>query len=133
MTEFTRKVVCIEDEVEMIDLLKLILGRHNFHVTGAIGGEEGLRKVTEIRPDLVLLDLMMPGMDGWEVFQKMRASEEMRDIPVIIVTAKAQAIDRVLGLNIAKVDDYITKPFGRQDLLDRIERVLAKHEKRQAG
>jgi DNA-binding response OmpR family regulator len=119
-----KKVVCIEDELEMIELVKLILGRNKFDVTGAVGGEEGLRKIAEINPDLVLLDLMMPEMDGWEVYQKMKASEAMRDIPVIVVTAKAQSIDRVLGLHIARVNDYITKPFGPQELLESVDRVL---------
>jgi len=119
-----RKVVCIEDELEMIELVKLILVQKKFDVTGAVGGQEGLEKIAEVKPDLVLLDLMMPEMDGWEVYQKMKASEEMRDIPVIVVTAKAQSIDRVLGLHIARVDDYITKPFGPQELLESVERVL---------
>jgi DNA-binding response OmpR family regulator len=124
MADEPKKVVCIEDELEMIELVKLILGRNKFDVTGAVGGHEGLAKISEIQPDLVLLDLMMPEMDGWEVYQKMKASEEMRDIPVIVVTAKAQSIDRVLGLHIARVDDYITKPFGPQELLDSVERVI---------
>lgn len=124
MASQLKKVVCIEDEMEMIELVKLILGRHNFQVHGAVGGQQGLEKIAEVEPDLVLLDLMMPEMDGWEVFQKMKASEEMRDIPVIVVTAKAQSIDRVLGLHIARVDDYITKPFGPQELLESVERVL---------
>ena len=124
MSEDLRKVVCIEDELEMIELVKLILDRNKFEVTGAVGGQEGLDKIGEINPDLVLLDLMMPEMDGWEVYQKMKASESMRDIPVIVVTAKAQSIDRVLGLHIARVDDYITKPFGPQELLDSVERVI---------
>ncbi|MEJ2746412.1 MAG: response regulator [Anaerolineae bacterium] len=124
MTNDLRKVVCIEDELEMIELVKLILDRNKFEVTGAVGGQEGLDKIGEINPDLVLLDLMMPEMDGWEVYQKMKASEAMRDIPVIVVTAKAQSIDRVLGLHIARVDDYITKPFGPQELLDSVERVI---------
>jgi DNA-binding response OmpR family regulator len=125
MTNNERTVVCIEDELEMIELVKLILGRHNFQVIGAVGGQQGLDKIEEIKPDLVLLDLMMPEMDGWEVYQKMKASETMRDIPVIVVTAKAQSIDRVLGLHIARVDDYITKPFGPQELLESVERVLS--------
>lgn len=129
MTEDRKKVVCIEDELEMIELVKLILSRNKFDVTGAVGGYEGLQKIAEIKPDLVLLDLMMPEMDGWEVYQKMKASEEMRDIPVIVVTAKAQSIDRVLGLHIARVDDYITKPFGPQDLLDSVERIIRIHTK----
>lgn len=132
MTEDRKKVVCIEDELEMIELVKLILGRSKFDVTGAVGGHEGLQKIAEIKPDLVLLDLMMPEMDGWEVYQKMKASEEMRDIPVIVVTAKAQSIDRVLGLHIARVDDYITKPFGPQDLLDSVERIIRIHTKERA-
>ncbi len=119
-----RKVVCIEDEVEMIELVKLILSRHKFEVFGANGGQEGLDKIIDVNPDVVLLDLMMPEMDGWEVYQKMKASETMKDIPVIVVTAKAQSIDRVLGLHIARVDDYITKPFGPSELLESIERVL---------
>lgn len=125
MTNNERTVVCIEDELEMIELVKLILGRHNFQVIGAVGGQQGLEKIEEVKPDLVLLDLMMPEMDGWEVYQKMKASESMRDIPVIVVTAKAQSIDRVLGLHIARVDDYITKPFGPQELLESVERVLS--------
>lgn len=73
---------------------------------------------------MVLLDLMMPDIDGWEVYQQMKADETTRDIPVIIVTAKAQNIDKVLGLQIAKVDDYISKPFSPEDLLSSVERVL---------
>ena len=125
MADDLRKVVCIEDELEMIELVKLILDRNKFEVTGAVGGQEGLDKISEIKPDLALLDMMMPEMDGWEVYQKMKASEAMRDIPVIVVTAKAQSIDRVLGLHIARVDDYITKPFGPQELLDSVERVIS--------
>jgi DNA-binding response OmpR family regulator len=128
MSGNVRKIVCIEDEVEMIELVKLILSRHQFEVTGAYGGQEGLDLVAEIKPDLVLLDLMMPQMDGWEVYQKIKASEDTADIPVIIVTAKAQSIDRVLGLHIAHVDDYITKPFSPAELLERIEQVIAKKD-----
>ncbi len=118
------KVVCIEDEPEMIELIKLILGRRNFELTGAVGGREGLETIRQVKPDLVLLDLMMPDMDGWEVYQQMKADEDLSDIPVIVVTAKAQSIDKVLGLHIAKVDDYVTKPFGPQELLASVQKVL---------
>ncbi len=121
-------VVCIEDEQEMIDLVRLILGRRGFTVEGANGGLEGLEKIQEKKPDLVLLDLMMPDMDGWEVYQRMKSDEALRDIPVIVVTAKAQSIDKVLGLHIAKVDDYITKPFGPQELLESVEKILGQAE-----
>lgn len=120
-----KRIVCIEDETEMIDLIQLILGRRGFEVVGAPGGKEGLQLVRDTHPDLVLLDLMMPDMDGWEVYQQMKAEESTRNIPVIIVTAKAQNIDKVLGLHIAKVDDYIAKPFGPQELVDSVEKILS--------
>ena len=82
--------------------------------------------IRESKPDLILLDLMMPQMDGWEVYQQIKAEEKTRNIPVIVVTAKAQSIDRVLGLHIAKVDDYIAKPFSPQELLTSVEKVLNK-------
>jgi len=83
-----------------------------------------LETIRQVKPDLVLLDLMMPDMDGWEVYQQMKADEDLSDIPVIVVTAKAQSIDKVLGLHIAKVDDYVTKPFGPQELLASVQKVL---------
>ena len=128
MAKNTRKVVCIEDEPEMIDLFKLILTRRGFEVIGANGGRQGLELVKEIKPDLVLIDLMMPDMDGWEVYQNLKANEETQNIPVIVVTAKAQSIDRVLGLHIAKVNDYIAKPFSPTSLLESIEQVLSQVE-----
>lgn len=119
-----KHIVCIEDEREMIELVKLILSRRGYTVHGAEGGSDGLALIRRVKPDLVLLDLMMPDMDGWEVYQQMKADESIRDIPVIIVTAKAQSIDKILGLHIAKVNDYITKPFGPSELLKSIETVL---------
>jgi two-component system response regulator VicR len=121
-----KQILCIEDEPEMIDLIRLILGRRGFEVKGAGGGMEGIKMVRQEHPDLVLLDLMMPDMDGWEVYQQMKADETTRNIPVIVVTAKAQSIDKVLGLHIAKVDDYIAKPFSPQELLNSVEKVFAK-------
>jgi len=126
MTEVSGRVVCIEDELEMIELVRLILSRKGFEVIGANGGREGMEIVLREKPDLVLLDLMMPDMDGWEVYQQIKANEETKPIPVIVVTAKSQSIDKVLGLHIAKVDDYITKPFGPQELLESVEKILAR-------
>jgi DNA-binding response OmpR family regulator len=71
---------------------------------------------------------MMPDMDGWDVYQQMKADDTTREIPVIVVTAKAQSIDKVLGLHIAKVDDYISKPFSPQELADSVDKVLAKSQ-----
>ncbi len=126
-----KRILCIEDHPEMIDLIRLILGRRGFEVRGAVGGREGLLAIERDPPDLVLLDLMMPDVDGWEVFRQIKAKAELKDVPVIIVTAKAQGIDRVLGLHIAGVDDYIAKPFGPKELADSVERVLGLTQKAQ--
>lgn len=119
------RIVYIEDDPEMIDLVTLILNRRGHQVKGANGGRQGLDIIRSEQPDIILLDLMMPDMDGWDVYQQIKANEVTREIPVIIITAKAQAIDRVLGLHIAKVDDYISKPFRPQELVDSIERILS--------
>jgi len=119
-----KRIICVEDETEMIDLIRLILSRRGFEIIGAYGGKEGLESIRKELPDLVLLDLMMPDMDGWEVYQQMKADVTTRDIPVIVVTAKAQSIDKVLGLHIAKVDAYVAKPFSPQELLTSVEIVL---------
>ena len=124
MAKEKKIVVCVEDEPEMIDLIKLILRRKEFDLVGAVGGREGLETVRKLKPDLVLLDRMMPDMDGWEVYRQMKADDELKQIPVIVVTAKAQSIDRVLGLHLAKVDDYITKPFSPQELLESVSDIL---------
>jgi two-component system, OmpR family, response regulator VicR len=128
-TNNAKLILCIEDEQEMIDLIRLILNRRGFEVKGANGGKEGLEIIRKEHPDLVLLDLMMPEMDGWEVYQQMKADEATKNIPVIVVTAKAQSIDKVLGLHIAKVDDYIAKPFSPQELLTSVDNVLGREGK----
>jgi DNA-binding response OmpR family regulator len=118
------KILCIEDEPQMIDLIKLILETKGYEVLGAEGGQQGLEMMRSERPDLILLDLMMPEMDGGDVFHHMKEEVELRDIPVIVVTAKAAPIDQVLWINVAKVDDYVIKPFGPRELVDSVEKVL---------
>ncbi len=123
----TRRVLCIEDNLEMIDLIRLILERRGIEVQSAVGGQQALEILSQNPlPDLILLDLMMPDMDGWTVYQRLKADVRTAHIPVIVVTARAQSIDRTVGLQIAKVDDYIVKPFTPQELLASIEKVLAR-------
>ncbi|MHB8625297.1 MAG: response regulator transcription factor [Aggregatilineales bacterium] len=119
------KVLHIDDKPEMIDLIRLILSKAGYEVTGALDGKNGLKAVETLMPDVVLLDLMMPDIDGWEVFRLIKANPKTSHIPVIVLTARAQSIDKVLGLHIAKVDDYITKPFNQAQVLDSLKRVLA--------
>lgn len=118
------RVVCIEDESDMIDLVSIILSKEGYSVIGATGGLHGLQVVEDTQPGLVLLDLMMPDLDGWEVYQRLKSNPKTMNVPIIVVTARAQSIDKILGLHIAKVDDYITKPFAPADLLASVEKVL---------
>jgi len=127
-TQMTKSIVYIEDDPNTIHLVKLILGKGGFTVTGVNTGIEGIEAIKANRPDVVLLDLMMPDMDGWEVYQMLRSDEQTKDIPVIVITARTQSIDKVMGLHIAKVDDYITKPFSPNDLLKRVKQVLENQE-----
>jgi CheY-like chemotaxis protein len=125
-----KKILCIEDESQMIDLIRLILENKGYQVLGAEGGQQGLDMMRAEQPDLILLDLMMPEMDGGDVFHHMKEEVDLRDIPVIVVTAKAAPIDKVLWMNVAKVQDYVTKPFGPRELVESVEKVLAAYESR---
>jgi two-component system, OmpR family, response regulator VicR len=120
-------VIYIEDDPEMIELVTLILTRRGFSIIGALDGQQGLDLIERNPPDLILLDLMMPGLDGWDVYHQLKAKEATKNTPVIIITAKAQPIDRVLGISIAKVDAYISKPFRPQELLEAIETIIKNH------
>jgi len=124
--EKKKLILHIEDEISIINLTCMVLEPRGFEVLGATQGLEGLKIMRQRKPDLVLLDLMMPIMDGWEVYRQMKADEELADIPVIVVTAKSHSIDRALGLYAAKVDDYIAKPYGPAELIAGVERVLNK-------
>jgi DNA-binding response OmpR family regulator len=127
-----KRILCIEDEIEMIDFIKLVLEREGYEVIGAMGGLEGLEAIRREKPDLILLDIMMPGINGWDVYHKIRGNEEICDIPVIVVTARSQDFERILGLYYAEVDDYLIKPFGIRELLHSVEKVLSRRE-RQGG
>jgi DNA-binding response OmpR family regulator len=104
--------------------VSLILTPKGYKVKGAHGGHQGLIMIRQEIPDLILLDLMMPDMDGWDVYQQLKANEASAHIPVIVITAKSQTIDQVLGLHIAKVDDYICKPFRPKELIESIDKIL---------
>lgn len=123
-----KRVVYFEDESDMVELVRIILGREGYHVEGVREGQLGLQAIKEELPDIILLDLMMPDMDGWEIFQQIKNDEATMNIPIIVITAKAQTVDKVLGLEIAKVDDYISKPFRPHELVERVEKVLSEKE-----
>jgi DNA-binding response OmpR family regulator len=122
------KILCIEDEPQAVHLLRLILEEQGYQVVAANGGRAGLEAMRIEKPDLIVLDLMLPDMDGEDVYQRIKHYDERNEIPVIVVTAKAAPIDKALWVHIAGVDDYITKPFGPSELVAGIERVLARRQ-----
>lgn len=124
-TKEATKILCIEDEDGMRDLLRLILEAAGYAYVDARDGAEGLEKIHSERPDLILLDLMLPNVDGAEVLLQKQKDPTIRDIPVIAVTALASPFDQIMWKRRTEIEDYITKPFVRKDLLETIERVLA--------
>jgi two-component system response regulator VicR len=123
------KIMVVDDEPDLVEVVKLILESDGYQVVTAGGGEEALDRIEKEKPDLVLLDIIMPRMDGWEVFSRIKSNPKTHEVPVIMLTAKDQRIDKLIGLHVVRVDDYITKPFGRAELLERIKRVLQEKQK----
>jgi two-component system response regulator VicR len=120
----TKKIMIVDDEPDTVDLVKLVLETEGYGILVAYSGQEALDMIKVDRPDLVLLDIMMPQMDGWAVRKKIVDNEETKDIPVVMLTAKAQPIDKMIGLHVVGVTDYITKPFGRKELIDSVKRIV---------
>ena len=117
------KIVVIEDEVDILEVINYNLSKEGFDVCSALDGEEGLALIKKEVPDLVLLDLMLPGLDGIEICRKLKTDYSTRSIPIIMVTAKGEESDIVLGLGMG-ADDYIVKPFRPRELMARIRSVL---------
>jgi DNA-binding response OmpR family regulator len=115
----TTILVC-DDEPDIRELLRELLGRTGYDILEAADGQEALRTLYGSAPDLVLLDVSMPNLDGWATLERIR---EVSDVPVIMLTARTEELERVRGLK-GGADDYVTKPFGRQELLARVEALL---------
>ncbi|WP_432405767.1 response regulator YycF [Wukongibacter sp. M2B1] len=119
-----RKILVVDDEKPISDIIKFNLVKEGFQVDVAFDGEEALKKVYQFHPDLVLLDLMLPKVDGFQVCRKIRESFNM---PILMLTAKEEEVDKVLGLELG-ADDYITKPFGMRELIARVKANLRRIE-----
>jgi two-component system, OmpR family, KDP operon response regulator KdpE len=120
-----QRVMVVEDEVDTIFLLKQIFRIAGFNVVSAMDGEEALKKIVKYEPDMVLLDIMMPDMDGWETLKYIR---QMTEVPVMMISALGSKQDVVRGLR-AGVDDYVTKPFHSEELIERVRAVLRRTRK----
>jgi phosphate regulon transcriptional regulator PhoB len=124
-----KKILVADDETDIVELVAYNLEQEGFSVTKAFNGRSALEIIRSQRPDLVMLDLMMPEIPGMEVCRMIRNNKETADIPVIMLTAKAEQFDKILGLEMG-ADDYITKPFHVRELIARVKSVLRRAERK---
>jgi len=118
-----RRVMVVDDDEEIVEMTRLILESGGYRVIPVLSGEEALKAVSSARPDLILLDINMPGMDGWEILKLLKVDDETQGIPVAMFSIKFELRDKVHGLKEGAFD-YITKPFSYDELLERVDRIF---------
>jgi two-component system alkaline phosphatase synthesis response regulator PhoP len=123
-----KKILIVEDEKDILQLVKLYLEKEGFRTVSAMTGAEGLRQVKTEHPDLIVLDLMLPEMDGLEVCKRIRLNQDTALLPILMLTAKAEESDTVIGLELG-ADDYVTKPFSPKALVARVKALLRRLER----
>jgi len=126
----SKKILVVEDEKDILQLVTLYLEKEGYRVSTATTGPEGLRAARSEHPDLLILDLMLPEMDGLEVCKRLRTEQETATLPIIMLTAKAEESDTVIGLELG-ADDYVTKPFSPKALVARVKALLRRVERAQ--
>ena len=117
------RILVVDDEIYIVHILDFSLGMEGYEVVTALDGEEGLQKAIEFKPDLIVLDIMMPKMDGYETCKALKGDERTKNIPVILLSAKGRNVDMQTGYDVG-ADEYITKPFSPRKLVDRINAML---------
>jgi two-component system, OmpR family, alkaline phosphatase synthesis response regulator PhoP len=122
------RILVVDDEEDILELVKFHLSREFYQVSGASSGEEALARCRSEKPDLLVLDLMLPGMDGLDVAKALKGDLRTRDIPIVMLTAKGEEVDIVTGLELG-ADDYVTKPFSPKVLVARVRATLRKRGK----
>ena len=117
------KILVVDDEIYIVHILDFSLGMEGYEVVTALDGEQALEKVKTEKPDLIVLDIMMPKLDGYEVCKNIKSSATTQHIPVILLSAKGRNVDQKLGFDVG-ADDYITQPFRPRKLVERINQLL---------
>ncbi|HXV43909.1 MAG TPA: response regulator [Anaerolineae bacterium] len=120
------RILSIEDDPEMSSLIQLIFERKGHRVIGARRGELGLELIKSLKPDVLLLDLMLPDIDGWDLYRQMKNDKELSKVPIIIVSARSEEQDAASGFRVVASDRYIQKPFEVKDLVDTVTHMLEK-------
>jgi two-component system response regulator VicR len=124
-----KKILVIDDDKDIADLVKLVLETADFEVEASSIPEGAYDKAKAWRPDAILLDLRMPKVDGWTIFKQIRQDDSFDGVPIAILTAKSQQVDQMVGLHIMNADAYITKPFGKRELIDKTYELIGKRKK----
>lgn len=122
-----KKILIVDDEKDLVSLVSLHMKMAGYDVLSAANGEKALEIAEEEKPDLIILDLMLPKVDGWEVCRRLREESNIEKVPVIMLTARAETDDKLKGFEVG-ADDYVTKPFSPRELVARVKRVLARAE-----
>jgi two-component system alkaline phosphatase synthesis response regulator PhoP len=117
------KILVVDDEIYIVHILDFSLGMEGYEVVTALDGEQALEKLRSEKPDLIVLDIMMPKLDGYEVCKTVKGSPDTAHIPVILLSAKGRNVDQKMGFDVG-ADDYITKPFSPRKLVERINQLL---------
>ena len=117
------KILVVDDEIYIVHILDFSLGMEGYEVVTALDGEQALEKVKTEKPDLIVLDIMMPKLDGYEVCKSIKSNAATQNIPVILLSAKGRNVDQKMGFDVG-ADDYITKPFSPRKLVERINQLL---------
>jgi two-component system alkaline phosphatase synthesis response regulator PhoP len=117
------KILVVDDEIYIVHILDFSLGMEGYEVVTALDGEQALEKLKSEKPDLIVLDIMMPKLDGYEVCKAVKADPATKQIPVILLSAKGRNVDQKMGFEVG-ADDYITKPFSPRKLVERINQLL---------
>ena len=117
------KILVVDDEIYIVHILDFSLGMEGYEVITALDGEQALEKARAEKPDLIVLDIMMPKLDGYETCKMLKAEADTKDIPVILLSAKGRNVDQKIGFEVG-ADDYITKPFSPRKLVERINAIL---------
>jgi two-component system, OmpR family, alkaline phosphatase synthesis response regulator PhoP len=117
------RILVVDDEIYIVHILDFSLGMEGYEVLTALDGEQALEKARTEKPDLIVLDIMMPKLDGYETCKRLKADPEIKDVPVILLSAKGRNVDQKVGFEVG-ADDYITKPFSPRKLVERINAIL---------
>lgn len=122
----SQKILVIEDDADIAELVQMVLETEEFSVKTVLEASAAIKIAEEYSPDAILLDLTMPDIDGWQIFKQLRSNKRFDKTPIAIFTAKSEEFDTMVGLHVMHADAYITKPFGKYELIDQVKELVGK-------